>query len=68
MGFENKTWPLAMAVRWVGVLDEMGTMWAVPVGVRWVRVVGGGMGGLVLHWRWWWAALKGRMAVMAVGH
>lgn len=34
----------AVAVRVVGGLEEMGTMWAVPVGVRWVSFGGGGGG------------------------
>jgi len=37
-GLEKWTLQIAMAVRFVGCLEEMETMWASPEGVRWVRV------------------------------
>lgn len=42
---EKCTVQTARAVRAVGGLCAMGTMWAVPVGVRWVSLGGDGDGG-----------------------
>lgn len=44
VGFEKKTVQTAVARREVGDLWEMDTIWAVPVGVRWVSLGSLGLG------------------------
>jgi hypothetical protein len=42
VGFEKDTVQMAVAVRAVGALWEIETMWAAPVEVRWVSLGSGG--------------------------
>lgn len=44
-GLEKRTWPMARARRWVGVLEVVEMRWISEVGVRWGREGGGGVEG-----------------------
>lgn len=43
IGVEKETWPIAMAVRWVGFLAVMEIWWTSEVALRWGRVGGGAL-------------------------
>lgn len=50
-GEEKRTAQRAVAVRFVGILSEMETMWAVPVGETWVSLaLGSGIGMGLSDW------------------